>query len=165
MKILLVYPHYSESFWSFKYALKFIGLKAALPPLGLLSIAAMLPQEWEKKLVDMNVCKLKDADLKWADYVMLSAMSIQQQSVREVIARCKELGVRTIAGGPLFTAEPEKFDAVDHLVLNEGELTLTAFLEDLEKGCSISISSGVTHAKRRSCRIKSVHDDGAFRPP
>lgn len=135
MKILLVYPHYSESFWSFKYALKFIGLKAALPPLGLLSIAAMLPQEWEKKLVDMNVCKLKDADLKWADYVMLSAMSIQQQSVREVIARCKELGVRTIAGGPLFTAEPEKFDAVDHLVLNEGELTLTAFLEDLEKGC------------------------------
>ncbi|MGI6307615.1 MAG: B12-binding domain-containing radical SAM protein [Dethiobacteria bacterium] len=135
MKILLVYPQYSESFWSFKYALKFIGLKAALPPLGLLSIAALLPQEWEKKLVDMNVRKLKDADLKWADYVMISAMSIQQHSVREVIARCKELGVRTIAGGPLFTAEPEKFDAVDHLILNEGELTLPVFLEDLEKGC------------------------------
>ncbi len=135
MKILLVYPQYSETFWCFKYALKFIGLKAAFPPLGLLSIAAMLPQEWKKKLVDMNVHKLKDDDLKWADYVMLSAMSIQQQSVREVIARCKKLGVKMIAGGPLFTAEPEKYEAVDHLVLNEGEVTLPVFLDDLEKGC------------------------------
>lgn len=135
MKILLVYPQYSETFWGFKYALKFIGLKAAFPPLGLLSIAAMLPPEWEKKLVDMNVHKLKDADLKRTDYVMISAMSIQQQSVQEVIARCKELGVKTIAGGPLFTAEPEKFEAVDHLVLNEGEITLKSFLKDLENGC------------------------------
>jgi radical SAM superfamily enzyme YgiQ (UPF0313 family) len=134
MKILLVYPQYPESFWSFKHALKFIGLKAAFPPLGLLSIAALLPQKWEKRLVDMNVRKLKEADLMWADYVMISAMSIQQQSTREVISYCKELGVRTIAGGPLFTAEPEKFEEVDHLILNEGELTLPAFLEDLEKG-------------------------------
>lgn len=135
MKILLVYPQYSESFWSFKHALKFIGLKAALPPLGLLSIAALLPKKWEKRLVDMNVRKLKEADLKWADYVMISAMSIQQQSTKEVISHCRELGVRIIAGGPLFTAEPEKFDEVDHLILNEGELTLVPFLEDLEKGC------------------------------
>ncbi len=135
MKILLVYPQYPESFWSFKYALKFIGLKASLPPLGLLSIAALLPQQWEKKLVDMNVKKLKESDLKWADYVMISAMSIQQQSAREVISSCKELGVRVIAGGPLFTAEPGRFKDVDHLILNEGELTLPAFLEDLEKGC------------------------------
>jgi radical SAM superfamily enzyme YgiQ (UPF0313 family) len=135
MKILLVYPQYSETFWSFKYALKFIGLKAAFPPLGLLTIASLLPQKWEKKLVDMNVRKLKEADLKWADYVLISAMSIQQQSAREVISCCKELGVKTIAGGPLFTAEPEKFEEVDHLILNEGELTLPLFLEDLEKGC------------------------------
>lgn len=134
MKILLVYPKYSESFWSFKHALKFIGLRAALPPLGLLSIAALLPEEWDKKLVDMNVRKLKDADLKRADYVMISAMSIQQQSVREVIARCQALGVKTVAGGPLFTAEPEKFDDVDHLILDEGELTLPLFLQDLAEG-------------------------------
>ena len=136
MKVLLVYPRYSETFWGFKYALKFIELKAAFPPLGLLSIAAMLPSEWEKKLVDMNVHKLKDADLKEADYVMISAMSIQLQSVQDVIARCKGLGVKTIAGGPLFTAEPEKFSDVDHLILDEGEVTLSPFLKDLEKGCA-----------------------------
>ena len=145
MKILLVYPRYSETFWGFKYALKFIGLKAAFPPLGLLSIAAMLPPEWEKKLVDMNVHKLKDTDLKEADYVMISAMSIQLQSAQEVIARCKALGVKTIAGGPLFTAEPEKFQDVDHLVLNEGEITLVPFLEDLEKGTARHIYTTTEH--------------------
>ncbi len=141
MKTLLVYPKYPDSFWSFKYALKFIGVKAALPPLGLLTIAAMLPQNWEKRLVDMNVRKLQDKDLMWADYVLISAMSIQQDSVREVITRCKELGVKIIAGGSLFTSEPEKFDEVDHLVLNEGEITLGAFLEDMERGCPRHIYS------------------------
>jgi len=134
MKVLLVYPRYPDSFWSFKYALKFIGLKAALPPLGLLTIAAMLPENWEKKLIDMNVHKLKDDDLRQADYVMISAMSIQQDSAREVIKRCRELGVKIIAGGALFTSEPEKYPEVDHLILNEGEITLASFLGDLEKG-------------------------------
>lgn len=134
MKALLVYPKYPDSFWSFQHALKFIDAKAALPPLGPLTIAAMLPKDWEKRLIDMNVQKLKDDDLKWADYVMISAMSIQQKSTREVIERCRKLGVKIIAGGSLFTSEPEKFPEVDHLVLNEGEITLNAFLEDLEKG-------------------------------
>lgn len=136
MKALLVYPKYPDSFWSFKHALKFIGVKAALPPLGLLTIAGMLPEDWEKRLIDMNVRKLKDEDLRWADYVMISAMSIQQESTNEVIERCRKLGVKIIAGGSLFTSEPEKFPEVDHLVLNEGEITLAAFLEDLKKGIS-----------------------------
>jgi len=91
LKILMVYPQYPDTFWSFRYALKFIAKKAANPPLGLLTVAAMLPGEWEKKLVDMNVSNLTDDDISWADYVFLSAMAVQQDSVREVIARCNKL--------------------------------------------------------------------------
>lgn len=134
MKVLLVYPKYPESFWSFKHALKFIGVKAAYPPLGLLTIAAMLPAEWEKRLIDLNVRKLRDEDLRWADMVMVSAMAIQKQSAKEILSRCKALGIKTVAGGPLFTMEPEEFPEVDHLVLNEGEITLPAFLDDLSRG-------------------------------
>jgi radical SAM superfamily enzyme YgiQ (UPF0313 family) len=134
MKVLLVYPQYPTTFWSFKYALKFISKKASLPPLGLLTVAAMLPPEWEQRLADLNVKPLKDADLQWADYVLMSAMSIQRESAVSVISRCKALGVKVIAGGPLFTADPEEFPDVDHLVLNEAEITLPLFLEDLRNG-------------------------------
>lgn len=134
MKILLAYPRYPESFWSFKHALRFVSKKAAHPPLGLLTVAAMLPRSWEKRLIDMNVRKIKDADLQWADYVFISAMAIQRDSARELIARCKSLGVKTVAGGPLFTMEYEDFAEVDHLVLDEAEVTLPRFLADLEEG-------------------------------
>ena len=134
MKILLVYPEFPDTFWSFQHALKFIRKKADSPPLGLLTIAAMLPEEWEKRLIHMNVTKLTKKDLAWADYVFLSAMVVQSKSAHEVIARCKEAGVPIVAGGPLFTSEPEAFADVDHLVLNEGEITLPQFLADLERG-------------------------------
>lgn len=134
MKILLLYPEYPDTFWSFSYALKFTSKKAAYPPLGLLTVAAMLPPEWDKRLVDMNVRKLKDEDLQWGDYVFLSAMSIQKESVKTVLARCKELGVKVVAGGPLFTNDCEEFGDVDHLVLNEAEVTLRPFLNDLKQG-------------------------------
>jgi len=134
MKILLVYPEYPETFWSFKYALKFISKKATLPPLGLLTIAAMLPAEWEKRLLDINVNPMNDKDLLWADYVFISAMSIQKESVKSVIGRCKSLGVKVVAGGPLFTAGHEEFEDVDHFVLNEAEITLPLFLNDLKNG-------------------------------
>ena len=134
MKILLVYPRYPDTFWSFRHALKFISKQASFPPLGLLTVAAMLPREWEKRLIDMNVRPLKDEALEWADYVFISAMAVQRGSAQEVIARCKKLGVKTVAGGPLFTATHEEFADVDHLVLNEAEKTLLPFLEDLQKG-------------------------------
>jgi radical SAM superfamily enzyme YgiQ (UPF0313 family) len=134
LKILLVYPHYPDTFWSFKHALKFISKKAAFPPLGLLTVAAMLPPEWDKKLVDMNVSPLSDKDLKWADYVFLSAMSVQQKSAREVIARCHAQQVKVVAGGPLFTTGYTEFSGVDHFVLGEAEVTLPRFLEDLRQG-------------------------------
>jgi len=134
MKVLLVYPKYPVTYWGFQYALKFVSKKAAFPPLGLLTVASILPDEYEKKLIDMNVEKLKDEDIIWADYVMISAMVVQKDSVREVIDRCRALGVKTVAGGPLFTSEPELYDDVDHLVLNEGETTIPEFIYDLQQG-------------------------------
>ena len=134
MKALLLYPHYPDTFWSFKYALSFISKRAVHPPLGLLTVAAMLPREWEKRLVDLNVADLKDPDLQWAEVVFISAMTVQKKSVKELISRCKEWGLKIVAGGPLFTAAPEDFPEVDHLVLNEAEITLPGFLEDLAGG-------------------------------
>ncbi|MDT8441173.1 MAG: B12-binding domain-containing radical SAM protein [Desulfuromonadales bacterium] len=134
MKVLLVYPHYPATFWSFRYAMKFIDRKASFPPLGLMTVAAMLPDAWQKRLVDMNVRPLADQDLRWADFVFISAMTIQQPSAREVIERCRNLEVKTVAGGPLFTSCHEDFREVDHLVLGEGEITLPRFLEDLQHG-------------------------------
>lgn len=134
MRVLLVYPEYPETYWSFHYALKFISKKASFPPLGLLTVAAMLPEQWGKRLVDMNVTPLKDKDIKWADYVFISAMVVQKESAKKVIDRCRKLGVRIVAGGPLFTTEFEEFEEVDHLLLNEGENVIPPFLRDLEEG-------------------------------
>lgn len=134
MKILFVYPEFPDTFWSFKHALKFIRKKAGAPPLGLLTVAAMLPSEWEKRLIDLNVMDLKDEDVQWADYVFISAMVVQRESAHSVIAHCKKAGVRVVAGGPLFTMEHEQFPDVDHFVLNEAEATLKPFLLDLARG-------------------------------
>src|SRR5512133_1074371 len=106
MNILLVYPEFPDTFWSFKHALKFVHKRAGAPPLGLLTVAAMLPPSWEKKLIDLNVVNITDKDLAWADYVFLSAMVVQRASVNAVLKRCKAAGVKVVAGGPLFTMEP-----------------------------------------------------------
>ena len=134
MKILLVYPECPDTFWSFKYALHFVSKKAAYPPLGLLTIAPLLPSHWEKKLIDLNIESLKTRDILWADYVFIGAMSVQIKSVMEIIEKCKSHNKKIVAGGPLFTEDFEKFPMVDHLVLNEGEITLPLFLSDLEAG-------------------------------
>ena len=135
MKILMISPLSPDSFWSFKYAIKFLKKKATLPPLGLLTVAALLPKNWEKKLVDMNIEKLSDKDILWADYVFIGAMVIHRKSVEEIINRCKKLNVKTVAGGPLFTMEYEFYsDKIDHLVLNEAEVTLPGFIKDIVSG-------------------------------
>ena len=134
MNILLVYPEFPDTFWGFKHALQFVGKKVANPPLGLVTIAAMLPQNWNKRLVDLNISAVKEVDLRWADFIFLSAMDIQRKSVKDVIATCKQYGKKIVAGGPLFTAEYESFPEIDYFVLNEAEITLPQFLSDLDHG-------------------------------
>lgn len=134
MNILMVYPMYPDTFWSFKHALKFVSKKASFPPLGLLTVASMLPKDWNKKLIDMNANQLTDDEILWADLVFISAMSIQSASANEVIERCINLNAKIVAGGPLFTSSSELYENVDYLVLNEAEITLPHFLEDLKKG-------------------------------
>lgn len=135
MKILLVYPQYPTTFWSFKHILNIIGKKASFPPLGLLTVSSMLPKKWQRKLVDLNVETLRDEDIAWADMVFISAMIVQKDSVKQVIDQVKRVGKPIVAGGPLFTTGWEEYTSlVDHLVLGEAEGTLPLFLADLKKG-------------------------------
>lgn len=133
MNILFINPKYPDTFWSFKHALKFIAKQASMPPLGLLTVAAMLPKDWNKKLVDVNLTTLKDENIEWADMVFIGGMIVQKESSQEIINRCKSQGKTVVAGGPLFTAQHEKFTGVDHFILNEAEVTLPLFLKDLEE--------------------------------
>ncbi|BAJ63583.1 hypothetical protein ANT_15550 [Anaerolinea thermophila UNI-1] len=134
MNALLIYPEFPETFWSFKHALKFIQKKASSPPLGLVTIASLLPEDWNIRIVDLNVSPLTHDDIVWADLAMISAMVVQKKSAHEVIQRCKDAGKKVVAGGPLFLGEWEQFPQVDHFVLNEGEITLPQFLKDFLSG-------------------------------
>jgi len=134
MNILLIYPEFPDTFWSFKHALKLAHKRASSPPLGLLTIAAMLPEGWGKRLIDLNVTKLTTKNLAWANAVFISAMLVQRESAFSVIGRCKKAGLQIIVGGPLFGSDHELFPEVDHFVLNEGELTLPLFLNDFAQG-------------------------------
>lgn len=134
MNILLIYPEFPDTFWSFKHALAFVGKKASLPPLGLITVASLLPEKWGKRLVDINVRPLREKDLQWADCAFISAMTVQRASTHKLVNRCKAAGLPVVAGGPLFQSEHKQFSQVDHFVLNEAELTLPRFLKDLEQG-------------------------------
>ncbi len=134
LKVLLIYPKCPDTFWSFKYALKFIAKKSTIPPLGLITIASMLPHNWETKLVDLNIESLSERNLNWADIVFISAIKIQTNSAREIIKICQERGLKVVAGGPLFTTESSDYKFVDHLVLNEAECSLGPFLDDFARG-------------------------------
>lgn len=147
MNILLVYPQNPDTFWSFKHALRFTAKKSSIPPLGLLTVSAMLPATWHKKLVDLNVSKLLPSDLTWADYVFISAMYVQSDSVNEIIDECKKYNVKIVAGGPLFTQNFNHYPQIDHLILNEAEITLPPFLKDLELGNAQRIYRSEDHAE------------------
>ncbi|MBE0651513.1 MAG: B12-binding domain-containing radical SAM protein [Bacteroidales bacterium] len=134
MNILMVYPKYPDTYWGYKHALKFISKKAPGPPLGLITVSAMLPQGWQKKLVDLNIETLEDKDLEWADYIFLSSMYVQKESVNEILNRSKKYAAKVVAGGPLFTQDYASYPQIDHFILNEAEITMPPFLNDLRTG-------------------------------
>jgi len=147
MNALLIYPRFPDTFWGFKHALKLIRKKASTPPLGLLTIAGMLPDDWSLRLVDLNVADVSEEDFMWADCAMVSAMVVQRDSAKELVHRCKEQNLIVIAGGPLFASEHSEFEEVDHFVLNEAEVTLPLFLKDLERGVAKRIYSSSDFAE------------------
>ena len=134
MKVLMVYPEFPDTFWSFKHALPFQGKRSAYPPLGMLTVAAMLPASWEKRAVDLNVRPLKDSDLAWADVVFLSGMMVQGPSMRKVIARAKARGLPTVVGGPIASTQDPNIADVDHVVEGEAEELISILAKDLESG-------------------------------
>ncbi len=136
MKVLMVYPEFPDTFWSFKHALPFQGKRSAYPPLGLLTVSAMLPQTWQKRLVDLNVRRLKNADLDWADVVFFSGMIVQGPSMTEQIARCKRHGLRTVVGGPIASAQDPAIAEADHVVEGEAEELIAELAADLERGAA-----------------------------
>jgi radical SAM superfamily enzyme YgiQ (UPF0313 family) len=133
-KILLVYPEVPTTYWSFDHALPFVDKKAAIPPLGLMTVAAMLPADYELRLIDLNVQDLARSDIEQADLVFLSAMIVQKQSFDEVVQLCRQLGKPVVAGGPYPISMHEQIEGVDHFVLDEAEVTLPRFLQDLSEG-------------------------------
>ncbi len=134
MNALLVYPEFPETYWSFKHALKFLGKRAAQPPLGLMTVAALLPGTWKKRLVDTNVERLRDRDLAWADVVLLSGMHIQRDSLAAIVERCRACGLRTVVGGPIASSIPAAELRADHVVIGEAEALIAGLARDLEQG-------------------------------
>lgn len=136
MKVLMVYPEYPATYWSFRFAVPFQRRKAAHPPLGLMTISPMLPKDWERKLIDINVEPLRDKQIEWADMVMISAMIVQKKSARETIARAKAMGKTVVVGGPLWAKDTADYDSIDHVVVGEAEHLLPQFVRDFQNGCA-----------------------------
>ncbi len=157
MNVLLVYPECPDSFWSFTHALKFISKKAAVPPLGLITVSAMLPDTWNKKLVDLNISSLRASDIQWADFVFISAMYIQKESVSMVIIESKKWNKKIVVGGPLFTREYANYPEVDHFILNEAEITMPLFLADLKKGQTQRIYATDEYANLTQSPVPDFH--------
>src|SRR6186997_1526736 len=134
MKVLLVNPEFPDTYWSFRHALPFEGKRCAFPPLGLLTVSALLPDSWERKLVDLNVRRLTASDIEWADMVFATAMLVQKDSLKQVVTRCKARGKRVVVGGPYVTTTIEDLPDADHIFVGEAETTLPLFIKELAEG-------------------------------
>lgn len=136
MRVLLIYPVFPPTFWSYNKILELVNRKVLLPPLGLITVAAILPQTWEFKLVDRNIRPVTEDEWNWADLVILSGMIVQKVDLLEQIQEAKRRNKPVAVGGPYPTSIPEDIEAAgaNFLVLDEGEITLPMFVEAIEKG-------------------------------
>src|SRR4029453_1019085 len=141
MRALLVQPEFPPTYWSYSYALRFVGKKCVHPPLGLITVAALLPSHWRPEVVDLNVATLTARRLLSTDVVMLTGMHVQRQSLHQVLQRCRKLGIPTVVGGPYATSEPHLLEDADHLVIGEGEDTIAGFCAAFEAGSAPRITS------------------------
>jgi radical SAM superfamily enzyme YgiQ (UPF0313 family) len=139
MNALLIYPEWPDTYWSFKHALPFAGKRSPYPPLGLLTIASLLPGHWKKRLVDANVRPLSDAELKWADVALLSGMLVHKQELLAILTRCRSRGLRTVVGGPACSSIEELPRYADHIVIGEAEELIAGLAADLEQGTAKAV--------------------------
>src|SRR5215813_10080483 len=139
MKTLLIYPEFPDTYWSFRHALSFEGKRSAYPPLGLLTVSAMLP------------------DIKWADAVFASAMLVQKDSLRRVVELCKAAGKRVVIGGPYVTTSAERLPKADHIFLGEAETTLPEFIRDIERGVSKRVYQAAERPSLSAAPIPDFH--------
>jgi radical SAM superfamily enzyme YgiQ (UPF0313 family) len=156
MNALLIYPEFPDTFWSFKHALKFLGKRAAQPPLGLMTVAALLPRAWNKRLVDTNVELLRDRELAWADVVLLSGMHIQRESLLAIVERCRALGLRTVVGGPIASSVPAAELKADHVVIGEAESLVGTLACDLEQGTAKPIYQAAERPEMRTSPLPDL---------
>ena len=134
MRVLLIYPLFPKSFWSFEKTLALVGRKALLPPLGLITVAAILPQKWEYKLVDRNVREITEAEWDWAELMIISGMIVQKKDLLAQIRIAQQRGKLVAVGGPYATTSPQEVKEADYLVLDEGEITIPMLVEAIENG-------------------------------
>jgi radical SAM superfamily enzyme YgiQ (UPF0313 family) len=132
--VLLINPEIPTTYWSFKYAIPFVNKKSTMPPLGLLTVASLMPDNYKLKLIDMNVSKLSEEAIKDADIVFVSAMIVQKDSFKRVIELCRKCGKPIAAGGPYPSSSYNEIEGVDYFILNEAEVTLPEFIKDYESG-------------------------------
>jgi radical SAM superfamily enzyme YgiQ (UPF0313 family) len=137
--VLMIYPEIPSTYWSFKHSLPFIKKKSLMPPLGLMTVAAILPDTYRIRIIDMNVEALADSDILESDIVFISAMIVQKESFAKTVSRCKSLGKPVVAGGPYPTSSHESIEGVDYFILDEGEVTIPDFIRDFENGCARSV--------------------------
>ena len=146
-RCLLVQPRFSgHSFWNYKEVCELVGAKYPAAPLGLMTVAALLPEHWDLRLVDENVRPLADDDLDQADIVLVSSMLPQQKGALAVIQRAHDRRTPVVAGGPDVTAQPQLYSSADFLVLGEGEVTIPLFIEDLHKQATSGVYQCVVRA-------------------